>query len=1462
MRLSEEDDAQFVATWIGKLILFFTIRATPESCPGLTAHDCEFLQLNGKPDTWNPATPGGLNLIETKAVATRFLASGAFTNGEKFLPALFASADPNSRLSDIGEDILKLALPTISLEDPDLIKTLFDVYLGSTNPDHRPPVRSTLRGKILNLLCKSRAATSYCSEILRIVKDGLVTESTAPNAAKQGLEASKLRTQVFNFANWVARMAKSSDIANIAPTLGGELRKYIESQGWPTIHDELHGNPAELASRSYGYESIGMLAKACPEKLLLEDDLELLRWLFGSLSSDGSAKDVSLSIEQALSSVLGAFAQAADPGIQESLKHLLMHYATIAPGSKDTSGHNVVRNTRYVAVRFANRCLPYSNVHARWMDLLAISGGSGERGEIVEEGRKGLDPYWYRILNPVESNESLASSSEDSQYAMPSSEELIDFIFSSKTKALELRHGYSAAIVLCRTILFHEAITQSTKAPVVDADWERNIDAVIRRDEDIRTGVANFASNMYNNGTKNYRALDLILDAAFTGFTSDLLEDSPRSGQCLLDLCQFAPREAIERFSSRISELKGRIYSNDHSSRVLASHIFGLLASVSASADPVVDGMTDEFWQRSTKWQSAIGSNVHQAHGSLMSLAYWISRTRVRQTGTLLSKMIEQTMDLLSSIMNDGKEKETLEAAVLALGQLSLFGILQADERCESEGFKSIPTKLEAMAKKGDENAVHTLGYLAMQCTETSGEQSLLSMLVDSLYGLHETRQPELQFAVGSALSCAAIGWKSKSLIGLLDVEGTLPRDVYRDSTLDRMAEKVLNDCKQTKPSLRQASVIWLLSLVEYCGHCPEIRSRLRQCQLAFKGFLADKDSLNQEAASRGLALVYDNGDEGVKDDLIRDLVGSFTAAKSNLSGTVSDDTQLFEPGALPTGAGSSVTTYKDIINLASEVGDPTLVYRFMSLASNSAIWSSRAAFGRFGLSRILSDSSADKYLSSDPKLYSALYRYRFDPNDNVRTAMSQIWTTLVKDPKTTINTHFDRILEDLLKQILNKEWRTRQASCAALADLIQGKPLAMYEQHLTRIWELTFKVCDDIKDSVCVAAMQLARVLSGILTRSLETGEQSAKNANAMLEQVLPLLLGPSGIEAAAKKVQAFALITLMDIVKKASPKVIRPYLAELVGRLLALLSSVEPDFVNYVHLNADKYGMTEQEIDDLRLNSVKLSPMMETVERCLDLLDETSMKDLATTLTNAIRTVIGLPSKVGVSRVLVTLATRHRFLFQPYADKFLRLLRKQVLDRNDTISTTAATTCGYLSRIASDEEILKLLEYSKELYFESTDDGHRTVAGELVHGIAKYAPDRFTSLASACLPFAFFGSHDSHQPARELFKSAWDDNVGGSRAVLLYLSEIIELSTQNLGSSRWSVKHTAAFTIADTVKAAGNDISISDSKVIWPSLEIAIGGKTWEGKEKVLEALVAFGKTSPLPKESIEVGEQMQVR
>lgn len=428
------------------------------------------------------------------------------------------------------------------------------------------------------------------------------------------------------------------------------------------------------------------------------------------------------------------------------------------------------------------------------------------------------------------------------------------------------------------------------------------------------------------------------------------------------------------------------------------------------------------------------------------------------------------------------------------------------------------------------------------------------------------------------------------------------------------------------------------------------------------------------------------------------------------------------------------------------------------------------------------------------------------------------------------------------------------------MADLIQGRPLAWYEKQLTDIWQLTFKVCDDIKGTVRAAAMALARTLTGILIRSLEAGETSAATANAMLQQVLPFLLGPSGLESSAVDLQMFSLTTLIDIIKKSTSKILRPFLAELIGRLVSLLSSIEPGVVNYLYMNADKYGLTQQEIDHARLSSVKMSPMMEAIERCLDMLDESSIKDLQLTLSNAVKTAIGLPSKVGASRVIVSLAIKQRPIFSPYADGFLKLLRKQVLDRVDTISTSNAVACGYLSRIASDREILHTIDFAQKLYFESEDDRQRTIAGEILLGIAKHATDRFTSLGSNCLPFAFLGSHDTDETTKDVFKSAWEEGAGGSRAVLLYLSDIIPLASRHLDSPRWSVKHTSAFTVAATVGAAGTSLSAHDYHIIWPAIEKALEGKAWQGKERVLQAFVLFAKNWRLSSSELETKERMK--
>lgn len=1047
-------------------------------CAGLSTEDYDFLHMYGK-DPWIPSQPGGVNIIETKVAAAKFLASGAFLDAERFLPALYASADPNSRIADIGDDVLKRAIPAVSLEDGDLVARLFEVYLGRGDHQDSLPVRVSLRLKILALLCKSKRATTFVPQVIQVVEQGLTSpevhsqssRSASEGPAKHNLEGSRLRGQIFAFTNWVARIGSPAEVEIVAPALIHRLRLYLEGQGWPQPSESVSN--AELELRNYVYEAIGLLARAGPKDLVLEPNLDLLRWLFNSLCGDASGKDISISIEQALGSVLAAFTSEIDAELQVALRRLLLHFMTLEIGVFNASSIKVVRSTRYAAVRFTNRCLPYSDTTARWIDVLAVGGGPMERTEVVEEGRKGIDPYWYRMMNPLpDGSIMLAEESDVSRYQFPSFTNLMNRFFTGEDRSGierqsrmelfqgQLAHAYDPAVLHCRNVLFHQALNSVQLSPIVDGQWERSIDALAMNDEIARESLRKYLRTLISSGAEGRQSLTSYLYAAFNGMVQGIGGENNKSGECLVEVASLSPDSAFDDLVLELPKLRIPILATQHARRKTSSHIFGLLASHENCPAVDVRSLLDIFERKIQNWNHAIGSDVLQVHGSILAKGFYLSRLSHRSgQHDLVTKTEQPFIRAILDILGDSKDKMLLEASIEAISQLSLFAVLAPKEIPHPYTSTSLVDKLKAVAENGDLKAVVALGYFAMLCNEDDTPDSDLQHILGSLYELHKVRQPEMQFAVGSALSCAAVGWHSKSLISVMDVEGPTPKASLRTRVLQDMLGKILEDCKTTKPASRQASVIWLLCLVQYCGDLPDFQAHLRRCQAAFKSFLADRDTLNQESASRGLTVVYEKGDRMLKDDLIRDLVGSFTGTGAGLAGSVSEETELFEPGALPTGEGS-VTTYKDIMSLASEVGDPSLVYRFMSLASNNAIWSSRAAFGRFGLSTILSDSSVDGYLAQNPRLYPALFRYRFDPKPDVRSSMNEIWSALVKDSTVTVNVHFDNIMEELLKSILGREWRVRQASCAAIADLVQGRPPEKYEKYLSQIWTLTFKVC------------------------------------------------------------------------------------------------------------------------------------------------------------------------------------------------------------------------------------------------------------------------------------------------------------------------------------------------------------------------------------------------------------------
>ncbi|RPB22030.1 ARM repeat-containing protein [Terfezia boudieri ATCC MYA-4762] len=1502
------EDADFLHNWFTKLMLlnFQTVASSgQQTCRGLTPAEYSFLTFGGKKETWNP--PGriaGEKLKDAKIAVLKFISTGAWTDEQRYLPTLLASANSineNSKVVELAEEIFKRSAPGVPLDGggddgvgEKLIDSLYQYLFFGEEEENGvargiPPVRWTLRQRIITILAKSKRSVSgeKFGRKVPLVLDLILGRSIADTIvdwADPG-DKRKLKRETFLYANWFSRMTDELIIERYGPGIVEKMRYFIAEENNRILErggSASRGFKGAEDLRGLAFETMGLICRRLFKTLVYEPELAVLRFMFSTLRDQSTTAGVRQSVEEALSSLLVGFSSSGvehNENVEDAMAELLVEEVE---DEIRVHGYGQVRKggLTYVAARFANRGLGFANVKGKWICLLAIgasSGSTGGRDELVEEAHRGLDPYWYKMLNPksqivADENKMIVDMKvKKDRYSLPDFGELIEYITSSHPR-LSGAHGntnilhnippaiYANAVDYCRKILMMQAISSSPEhMEEFTSDshsFTTKLNNAFTTDAVIREKVAELISSYVHSSSPQQSALANFFAIAIDG----MLLDIPNCAEAWVDLCELAPQDFVanwagqpEKVDSLLKMVLDEAFSTtgadgnrDLEKRNLLAKALGSVLTHSACDANLHDVME--------RLMSMSKEGGYKTYTAIIAIGYILGRLALRNRleDTLDKESISKNVYLILKCLGS-TDRIVIEAGLQALCEISVFGVLTEEHLQTAEGFLD---KLKMLATQLNmERAITGLGcFSLLYSSDKEEDQNVLDGIEETLYALHENKQLELSFAVGEALSVLAAGWSSKPLARrYLDIRGASPPAQVVEKRKDaKLLKKVLSKIldkfsKSTKPSLRRGVCVWLLSLVEGCGDMEEVSSRLKDAQAAFRGFLVDREEFVQETASRGLTLVYEKGDKEMKDELVRSLIASFTGdtKAQTLAGQVTADTQLFEPGVLQTGTSDhgSISTYRDIMSLASEVGDPSLIYRFMSLARHNSLWASRASFGRYGLGTILSSSSTsvDGYLTENPKLYPKLYRYRFDPNPNVRKSMNDIWSALVKDSQSILNTYFDNILQDLLKSILDREWRVREASCAALADLIQGKEISRYASYLEKIWGVAFKVMDDIKESVRVAALALCRVLASIMVRIVDVDSgASQKDADMVLENLMPFLLGIQGLEAQAKEVQYFALDTLMKLIKNAG-KTLRRYIPELIEKLLGLLSTLEHQALNYLHLNASKYNLTEEKIDAARLSGVRGSPIMDAIERCLDLVDDAIMARLAPRLTYTTRKAVGMPSKVGCSRVMVTLVVRHSFLTKPHADELLKAVMGVILDRNDAVSTSWAVAAGYLCRLCGQDKILALVDLAKKFWFEHEEERARALSGEIVHDISRHAADRFNSLSSAILPFTFMAKHDiSSTVVASTFKNVWVENTGGSGAIKLHLREIVTIAEENLGSNRWAVKQAAAITLADVCTSLGKDITKDQADVVYPAMVSAVGGKSWDGKERVLEGYV----------------------
>ncbi|KAK6350845.1 proteasome component M29, variant 2 [Orbilia javanica] len=1460
------------------------------SCPGLSAEQFEFLTL-GKKETFSHS-----RLSSVKQRALEFLAVAGFSDKNLYFPFLVAAgSDSGSQLINLGEDGLKrLTIDLDHLEISDttkldeklkkpnetgfyIIRKLYNLYLGV--PETKTlAAKASLKSRILSVLSKSILALKEevisPTKVQMLVEEGLLGDNPEYNF--------KFRSSVFAFLVHVTRLGSDSLIQTVGYVIVENIRTWIYADGWPRSTSV---NTSQLSNhlRSQGYITIGLLARRVP-KFIVQNDLQILRFLLSAVR--GETKEMRSSAEEAISSILPCFAMMTRSERQDVKELAFQNLLEDA----DTSGWGSY-------LKIANMASSFGDTVRIWMCLLACAtastGGTEASRDLVDDGRKALHPYWFSILHPraqvpnkgvsgadaTSDGDKMDLDDEIPEDGKANFRRLVTYLLSKDArlpKAFENRLVAAKSVYGVPVFVLPEMVTflrnvllincleygvsqeqaggrGKDDALLVDGDWDNRITSELATSDRMRSFV-----RLYVGST------DIVSDY-FELLLRALLDTSDASifGNILMEFFPLLSWPILERLhgissQNQWGELSRMVWQGKRAERETASYLLGTLRALGQSDD---DAQTKEWLDlhisRITAWESCPTTESNRTHGSIIAISYYFSRLNVEAPykGVAASSNDERVSKAISAYIDitiNSRDTEFRDAAIVALTQLCYFKVVRPPQvERDSELFE----KLRSLGKTGHERAIIALGAFSLiypatiNHDEAAKEQDQILKIKEILIGIHDNKMPELSFATGEALSVLAAGWDSQILARKMDlidgkVSGAGLQERQNGQILSNLVSELLEmRVKGGSASFRKAACVWVLSMVQYCGQLDQVRERFEDIHTTFRLYLTDREEFVQETASRGLTKVYELGDKNLKEELVRNLVSSFTGTTKTLAGQVQADTQLFEPGALPTGDGS-VSTYKDILSLASEVGDSSLVYKFMSLASHSAMWSSRAAFGRFGLGTIMSNS--EEMFAENPKLYAKLFRYRFDPNPNVQRSMNDIWKALVKNPSATIDQYFDNIMEDLLKTIIDREWRTREASCGAIADLIQGRQPSQYEKHLQNIWSMSFKVLDDIKASVREAAMKLCRTLTKSLIHTVsDEHNTSPKDAKKALDNIMPFLMGPNGLENQAEDAQMLALRTLLDLVKKCG-RVLRPYVPDMIDQFLNLLSSLEPQAINYLHLNASKYNLTEDKIDAARLSSVRASPMMDAIERCLDIADADVMKVFIPRLNKAIKKVVGMPSKVGCSRVVVTLVIRHSYLFRPYANDTLKVMSAALVDRNETVSASYAAACGYLARLASDEAVIKLLQYAQKLYFEQQEERMRILSASVLNAISKHASDRFQALASDILPFAFVAKHDPEESVAEEYSKCWSDNTGGSGAVKLYLPEIAALAGVHLDSARWTIKQTAALSIADICVVLGPDLTQEQLDVVYPLAVRSVAGKSYPSKHRVLEGFVALC-TSP---------------
>lgn len=1350
-------------------------------------------------------------LEKNKVGLVKFLGSGLMPEKDVAMHLLIAMADTRHRVASEADSVMRRFSSIIDWNEHALVGKVYDMFLGtlvmkgkdgkpvSKNvkaEDRRVAANTRLRLKFMPYLLRSREAASQFPACIQVVFDLLFGTGGNSNA--------KLKAMAVSYIHHIIEFCPEQRLASCGGVLLSALKRLVSTKetdnGSTAAEPEIQLTHAEKTGqaklRASCYVAIGKLGLKLPQ--LVNQDLTIIQTFFEAMSTED--KETQLSVQEALSMMAPSF-RKVDQANLSMMEALLATYI-------EQDEHQV----RLAAVHYAGQVFPATHTNSKFILIL---GAGDAKDEVAQAAKSHL--YKAKQLPDFTAMTSL-------------------ILEKARTRSNQAKHVVGNHVLAFTPKVYTEVLNYCrlclmASSGVLNPDLE-----MLTRPQEEAPQVTRFLASSANNADAKKVIPQLVgLAEAFLQASQGLAQV-----QCLVQLVGCSGNTDIRKgLIEKLSWLKSLLANTKEEFREASAHLFGLVASSGLDNGQFEKVMVE--LQRGFK-----DKPLETQHGIILALGHTYSY----KTNLASSQGCKDSTELVLAQLDSGNGL-LMAGACLALAEL---GRATALPLSDDKKLGLVDTLLTIM-KNGKvnmrvrERAALALGVLCIGDATFPHRDNILKGFLESA---KEMKEVELHFTVGEALVYAALGplsAKGRDLWSVSEEAFEAPvnvkgcSDKYLRWLVDELTDKYT---VSSHPNEKQASCIWLLALVKHATQQEVVKTNLLRIQAAFMGLLGDNNDLVQDAASKGLGLVYENCSDEQRDKMVGSLLTTLMDGQRKVQ-PVTGDTKIFddkEIGRTPTG--ENLSTYRELCSLATDLNQPDLVYKFMHLANYNAMWNSRkgAAFG-FGTIAAKAGQQLEPYL---PKIVPKLYRYQFDPTPKIQQSMSSIWSSLVPEPSKTVDKYLLQILHELQTNLTSNQWRVRESCCGALQDLVRGRNLSSPEQLqlLPSIWTDLFRVMDDIKESVRLAAAKAAAAFSRTCIRMCDINQSGRQASQAAIQAILPPLLG-KGLSSSVAEVRGVALGLVSKIAKGAGP-LLKGHLGQLIPALLEATSEMESQDLGYLSSRLANDADVQEKLDAARIAAAKASPMMECVNQVLQYVDDAeSLAALVPRLVDLIKSSIGLGTKGTTASVIITLTHQCPLEMQAYTGKLLAALVTGLGDRNPAVRKTYASAIGHLMKTAKDSSVEKLMVKLRTWYMEEGRD--KTAVAYTLQAVARANPDRLKENASQVIPLVYLAMHEEKDSdVLEVWQEVWSDTTPGTEAgTRLYLPEIVGLLGVALDSPQWKVKAQAARAMGSVGSTLGSNVPLKVHQDLLTWLLNGLAGRTWDGKEDILIALADVVAANP---------------